>query len=66
MCYGVTHRVFVVPNAHLLSYPFLAPECETTIPQPSFQDEWVGNFVLMLFYKMQFPSGIKETRNTRP
>lgn len=53
MCFSVTHR-FCSPasptSTHFSSFSFLAPECATALLQSSFQDEWVGDFVVTILY----------------
>ena len=40
------------PDSFSCSFP--APECETASLQSSFQDEWVGNFVLRILYSINY------------
>ena len=49
-CY--TSSLFVFPNVHQLSCSFPVPECEITLLQSSFQDKWVGNFIIRIFYSV--------------
>ena len=47
-----TSRLFVFPNVHQLSCSFPAPECEITLVQLSFQEKWVGNFIIRICYSI--------------